>query len=191
MSHDTLERELKCIVDDEMLRIRMVEAAGAVLTYAGEMVDYRLDTPDRVLEGRDHVLRVRSYRAEGATRASIDWKGPTEYLDGLKVREELSVTTGDPETLLVLLENLGYEVTQVIERMIRQYDLDGTMIRFERYPRLYSLCEVEGTPAGIDRAIGALGIARDAFMTWRLKDFVAHYERETGTAAAINAGQLG
>ena len=59
------------------------------------------------------------------------------------------------------------------------------MVRFERYPRLDDLVEVEGEPAAIEAAIRVLGLPRAAFTTGRLPDFVREYELRTGVRAAL------
>jgi hypothetical protein len=66
-----------------------------------------------------------------------------------------------------------------------QYALFGATVRFERYPRLDDLVEVEGAPADIERAIVAIGLPRDGYTVDRLTDFVARYEARTGRRAAI------
>ena len=85
---------------------------------------------------------------------------------------------------------LGYEVSIAIDREIVQYDLEGTMIRFERYPRMDDLVEVEGEPEQIERAIAILGLPRDGFTTDRLPDFVKRYEDRTGERAVISDAEL-
>jgi hypothetical protein len=67
-----------------------------------------------------------------------------------------------------MLTQLGYEVSIAIDRVIEQYDLAGTMVRFEHYPRMDDLVEVEGAPEQIERAIAVLGLARDGFTADRL-----------------------
>src|SRR5688572_14740090 len=178
------EVELKAAVASPDAARQALVAAGAVVSFAGRLEDRRYDTPDRALALRDHVLRLRVYRG-AAVHAHIDWKGPTGYADGYKVREEHSVPCGDPDSLATILERLGYVVTREIDREIEQFTLAGATVRFERYPRMDVLVEVEGEPAAIERAITALGIARAAFTTQRLPDFVKAFELRTGERAAI------
>ena len=64
----------------------------------------------------------------------------------------------DPDALAEMLAQLGYEVSIAIDREIVQYDLAGAMIRFEHYPRMDDLVEVEGAPEQIERAIAVLGL---------------------------------
>lgn len=178
------EVELKARVPDAEAAKARVRAAGATLVYQGRLEDRRYDAPERTLALRDHVLRLRVYRA-APVRAMLDWKGPTTYQQGYKVREEHSVTFGEPDELAVMLERLGYVVTREIDRQIEQYTLDGATVRFEHYPRMDVLVEVEGEPAAIERAIATLGLPRASFTTERLPDFVRHFEDRTGQRAAI------
>jgi predicted adenylyl cyclase CyaB len=181
-----LEVELKSVVDDVERRRANVERAGATLVYAGRLEDRRWDTPDRALFAKDHVLRVRTYRNDAGARAELDWKGPTRREGGYKLRDELETHVDDPDVLAAILSALGYEVSIAIDREIVQYDLAGTMIRFERYPRMDDLVEVEGEPEEIERAIGILGLPRDGFNTDRLPDFVRRFEERTGERALIS-----
>jgi len=185
-----LEVELKSVVDDLDLRCANVERAGAVVEYAGRLEDRRWDTPDRALLAKDHVLRVRTYRNDAGVRAELDWKGPTRREGGYKLRDELETSIGEPDALAEILAALGYEVSIAIDREIVQYDLEGTMIRFERYPRMDDLVEVEGEPEQIERAIEILGLPREGFTTDRLPDFVKRYEDRTGEKAVISDAEL-
>jgi predicted adenylyl cyclase CyaB len=185
-----LEVELKSLVDDLARRRAAVEAAGAVLVFSGRLEDRRYDTSDRTLTARDHVLRVRVYRDAHAVRAELDFKGPMRREDGYKMREEIDAHVTDPDALVAILHRLGYELTIAIDREIFQYELDGAMIRFERYPRMDDLVEVEGQPDRIERAIEALGLPRDGFLADRLPDFARRFEERTGTRAAVSHATL-
>ena len=179
------EVELKGVVPDVAAARARVEAAGATLAYEGRLEDRRYDTPERRLAARDHVLRVRIYRRSGEATASVDFKGPTSYDSGYKTREELSTGTDDADALVAILGRLGYVVTREIDREIAQYALDGATVRFEHYPRMDDLVEVEGEPAAIERAIAVLGVPREAFTSERLPAFVARFEARTGERAAL------
>ena len=77
-----------------------------------------------------------------------------------------------------------------IDRDVVQYAFERATVRFERYPRMDALVEVEGLPDDIERAIGALGMPRDAFTADRLPAFVARFEARTGERAALNRRQI-
>jgi predicted adenylyl cyclase CyaB len=185
-----LEVELKSVVDDVERCRAAVERARAKLVFAGRLEDRRWDTPDRALFAKDHVLRVRVYRGGGLVRAELDWKGPTRHDGTYKLRDELATTVSDPESLAEILSLLGYEISIAIDRVIVQYDLDGAMIRFEHYPRMDVLVEVEGSPEQIERAIAVLGLPRHGFTTDRLPDFVRRYEERTGGPSALSDADL-
>ena len=185
-----LEVELKSVVDEEARCRAAVERAGATVVFTGRLEDRRYDTPERALAARDEVLRVRIYSTPTQKRAELDWKGPTRREEGYKMRDELDVHVQEPDALAAILDRLGYVVTIAIDRVIVQYDLDGAMIRFERYPRMDDLVEVEGTPDQIERAIAALGMPREGFTSERLPDFVRRYEARSGKQAALSDAEL-
>jgi hypothetical protein len=81
-------------------------------------------------------------------------------------------------------------LTSEIDRDIAQYQIGEATIRFEVYPRMDTLVEVEGEPAAIENAIEALGLPRGTFSNRRLSDFVADFEHRTGVRAAISEREL-
>lgn len=184
------ELELKGVVLDEAACRRRVEAAGARVVFQGRLEDRRYDTTDRRLTAADEVLRVRTYVGASGERATLEWKGPTCLEDGYKVRDEIAANTTEPSALAGILERLGYTVIGEIDREVVQYAFEEATIRFERYPRMDALVEVEGRPADIERAIRALGMPRDAFTADRLPAFVARFEARTGERAALNRHEL-
>jgi predicted adenylyl cyclase CyaB len=188
-----IELELKAVVPDLMAARRRVEHVNGKLVFAGKLEDRRYDRPDLSLAARDHVLRLRLYRdeAHGVKAASIDWKGPTSIHAGYKNREEIdSEIAGDPSNLERILERLGFVVSMQIDRDIWQYELRGAVVRFEHYPRMDDLVEVEGAPGAIEAAILALELPRDNFTAERLPDFVRRFELRTGSRAVLSDAEL-
>jgi len=184
------EVELKSVVDDVDRTRRRIEAAGARLTFEGRLEDRRYDTADRRLAADDQVLRLRTFADDVAVHAALEWKGPTRHEHGYKVRDEVSVEVAEPAPMAAILERLGYTVVGEIDRRVAQYAFDRAVIRFERYPRMDALVEVEGPPDAIERAIDALGLDRQGFSADRLPAFMARFEQRTGTPAAVNQQQL-
>ncbi|HWL39228.1 MAG TPA: class IV adenylate cyclase [Gemmatimonadaceae bacterium] len=184
------EVELKAVVDDLELRRKRIEAAGGELVFEGRLSDRRYDTPARELAQRDEVLRVRQYESPAAIQTHVDWKGPTDAAGAYKVREEISTVVQDFKGLSSILEKLGYVMTREIDRQIMQYRLAGATVRFESYPRMDTLVEVEGEPPTIEEAIAALGMLRGEFTTERLTAFVERFEQRTGVRAAVSDREL-
>jgi predicted adenylyl cyclase CyaB len=179
------EVELKAVVDDLAATRKRLENAGAKLSFEGKLSDRRYDVESREITARDEVLRVRRYKSAGSSKTYLDWKGPVEIQDVYKIREEISTLVPDFESLEQILARLGFVITMEIDREIAQYELSGATIRFETYPRMDVLVEVEGEPDSIESAIDALGIARGQFCTDRLPMFVGRFEQRTGVRAAI------
>ena len=184
------EVELKAVVDDLAERKKKIEAAGAALSFEGKISDRRYDFATRELTGRDEVLRTRRYQNSASTTTYLDWKGPTEMRDGYKMREEFTTPVEDFDSFEKILEKLGLELTWEIDREISQYELAGAVIRFETYPRMDVLVEVEGEPDAIEAAIDAIGLPRGMFTSERLADFVNAFEHRTGVRAAVSDREL-
>lgn len=184
------EVELKSVVPDLADARRRVEAAGAVLTFEGSLFDLRYGDAAGALARDDHVVRLRVYERDGRREGYLDWKGPTRYEAGYKVREEVSTRIDDPAALASILENMGLRVIRDIERRVAQYTLNDAVVRFEEYPRMDTLVEIEGPPEAIERAIALTGIPRSGFTPDRLPDFTARFEARTGQRAALSAREL-
>jgi adenylate cyclase class IV len=185
------EVELKAVLDSWRDRSIRLERAGATRIFFGRIEDRRFDTPERSLAARDIVLRLRVYRGSDGARAELEYKGATQYEDGYKVRDEVGSAVSDPEAVTHILSGLGYTITRAIDRDIEQWEVEGASVRFERYPRMDDLVEVEGAPETIERAIAALGISRNAYTAERLTDFAMRYEARTGERAALSDAELG
>ena len=185
------EVELKAVVDDLPLRRKMIEDAGAVLSYEGKISDTRYDFSSGDLSQRDEVLRTRRYYDPGgSTRTVLDWKGPTETRDVYKIREEITTQIDDFDSLVQIFEKLGLFLAWEIDREIAQYRLGSAIVRFENFPRMDVLVEVEGDPVAIEAAIDALGLPRGTFTSASLPDFVEKFEQRTGVRAAISRREL-
>lgn len=180
------ETELKAVVPDEAATLRRLLDAGAITSSTGRIEDRRYDYPDRRLTMRDVVLRLRTHRTAQGDSASLDWKGPATFEAGYKHREELNVAVADAAQMAAILEALGYVVTRAVDREITILRLGDAILRFERFPRMDTLLEIEGPGPAIETAIAASGIPRAAFTTDRLFMFVQRYEARTGQRAAIS-----
>lgn len=184
------EVELKAVVDDWEGCLARVRHAGAAPLYTGRLCDRRYDTADRALAARDEMLRVRLYQDSTPVRAQLGWKGATHSEQGYKVRDEVETDVRDGAALVRLLERLGFVVVREIDREIVQFRVAGAVVRFERYPRMDDLVEVEGAPEAIERAVAALGMPRAAFTDERLRAFVERYQARTRQEPALSRAEL-
>ncbi len=184
------EVELKAVAaDPATLRGRLL-AAGARELFRGTLSDCRYDLPSRDLLAKDHVLRLRVSEDAAGRHAVLDWKGPTGYDTGYKVRDEISTPCGDGAAMADILERMGYVVIREIDRDIETYEVAGASLRIERYPRMDVLVEVEGAPEAIEAAITLAGLSRSDFSSERLPEFILRYEARMGERAAICRSEL-
>jgi len=185
-AHDELE--VKARVEDPDALARALLRAGAERVFQGEMIDRRFDRKGR-LEQKDEVLRLRLYRPAdgGAVWGELGWKGPKSTRGDYRHRVEWQTRVTDPEAVLSILPRLGFDVSIRIDRRIEQWRLGGAVVRIEWYPEMDVLVEVEGEPEDIERAIGATGLPRTAFLAESLPHFVRAYERRTKRRARLAA----
>lgn len=182
------ELEVKARITAVAALRRALRRAGARLQFRGRMLDRRYDRR-RELIVRDEVLRLRIYVPDGRKRTHgvLGWKGPASARgDGrYRHRAELELAVTEPGRVHALLNRLGYRVTLAIDRTVEIYHLHGAVLRLERYPRMDTLLEVEGSPRAIERAIRASGVPRERFLSESLPYFTAAYRRRTGRRAQL------
>ena len=184
------ETEVKGVASDGIAMREALARAKAVPRFAGTLIDRRYDTPGYDLQRRDEVLRIR-VADDGHTRnVRLDYKGKATFAGGLKTRDEIGVDIAEDVTLDGILRHLGFVVTREIEREVDVHELPGATVRFERYPRMDELVEVEGSPDAIESTIAVLGVVRATFTSERLADFVRRYEDRTGQRAALCKREL-
>jgi predicted adenylyl cyclase CyaB len=179
------ETELKAVVPDEAACMQRLLAAGAQHVAEGRLEDRRYDYPDRRLTMGDVVLRLRVKRSETGSTATLDLKGAASFESGYKHREETSVPVGDASQMSHILNALGFVVTRAIDRHVHVLQFGRATLRFERFPRMDTLLEIEGPEEAIEAAILASGLPRESFSVDRLYMFVQRYQARTGQRAAI------
>ncbi len=184
------ELEVKARVTRPAELRRRLRRAGATVEFRGGMADRRYDR-GRTLVSRDEVLRLRTYRSEGRGRswAVLTWKGAASARAGGRYRHrlELELDVPDPAALHMVLVRLGFRVSESIDRRVEVYRLGHAILRLERYPRMDTLLEVEGSPSAIERAIAATGLERERFRSESLPYFMHAYHRRTGRSARLSS----
>ena len=179
------ETELKAVVPDEPACLAKLLQAGATRVGDSRLEDRRYDYPDNRLTMKDLVIRLRVNREADRVSATLDWKGAATFEQGYKHREETTIAIDDHAGMARVLSSLGLQVTRAVDREVTVLRLGEALLRFERFPRMDTLLEVEGPEAAIENAIRASGIPRESFVPDRLYQFVQRYEARTGQRAAI------
>jgi len=101
-------------------------------------VNLRFDTADEALKRSFQVLRLRQDKA-----ARMTYKGPSQYQEGARLRQEIEFEVSDFEAARRLLEALGYQVSMMYEKYRAAYELDGVEITLDEMP-YGNFAELEG-----------------------------------------------
>jgi adenylate cyclase class IV len=184
------EIEVKARITHLAALRRALRRAGARLEFRGRMTDEKYDRGNE-LKRRDELLRLRVYRAagrRGGPDAVLGWKGAQRRRAGYRHRPELETVVPDAAALRGVLRRLRFRPVETTDRRVEIYRLRGATLRVERYPRMDTLLEVEGTPRAIERAIRATGLPRARFLSESLPYFMRAYRRRTGRDARVSWG---
>ncbi len=133
------ELEVKFYVADLLEIEARLRALGARLEQSRvHEVNLRFDTPDGDLGRGYRVLRLRQDDA-----ARLTYKGPSQYQEGVRARQEIEFTVSDFEAARAFLEALGYVVSMMYEKYRTTYELDGVHITLDEMP-YGDFIEIEG-----------------------------------------------
>ena len=153
-----LEHEIKVPVESLAALRSVVAGSGATLREAETFEEnWVLDDAAGSVAARGCLLRVRRWGA----RSFLTYKGPARFAAGVKTREELETTVGDPATVLLLLAALGYAPVRRYQKYREMWLLAGVAVTLDRTP-MGAFVELEGPPAAIPEVAATLGIDADA-----------------------------
>src|SRR5439155_7864556 len=121
-----------------------------------DMIDRQFDR-GRTLAELDHVLRLREFLpADGPPPYGVIMsKGPPSQRGVYRHRAEAEARVAAPDSVVTILEQLGFAVSLRIDRRVEVYRFGQAVLRLEWYPAMDVLLEVEGEPSEIERAIAA------------------------------------
>ena len=162
MSEGPHEIEAKFRVADRPAFEARLAALGAVPGAREDEVNLLLDDDDGSLRSRGCALRVRTVGGRGL----LTYKGPASFDGGVKARLELETGVDAPESLLPLLDALGF-------RPRFRYDKRRTPWRFVDAARplvvvdetpLGLFAEIEGEAAAVRILAAELGVVEKSFL---------------------------
>ena len=151
------ELEVKFFVADlAAVEARLQALEARLLQPRVHEVNLRFDTPDGELSRQFRVLRLRQDEA-----ARLTYKGPSEYQEGVRLRQEIEFTVGDFGAAQRFLEALGYRVALMYEKYRTTYELEGVHVTLDKMP-YGTFIEIEGPdPASIRHVNEQLGLDWD------------------------------
>jgi len=152
------EAEVKFYIKDLQSLEARLRSLGAQLTQPRTFEqNLRFDTPDKELAKGSKVLRLRR-----DLQARLTFKGPSEDVDGVRVRKEIEFVLADFQAARQLLLELGYLVSMQYDKYRAVYDLLGVQISLDELP-YGNFLEVEGPdPATIHTISTMLGLNWEA-----------------------------
>ena len=152
------EVEVKFYIKDLKAQEAQLRSFGAQLTQPRTFEqNLRFDTPDKLLAKGFKVLRLRR-----DVQAHLTFKGPSEDVDGVRVRKEIEFVLADFQAAWQLLLELGYLVSMRYDKYRAVYDLLGVQISLDELP-YGNFLEIEGPdPATIHTISTMLGLNWEA-----------------------------
>lgn len=152
------EVEVKFYIRNLKALEERIRSLGAQLTQPRTLEqNLRFDTPLKELSKDFKVLRLRH-----DTKSRLTFKGPSDYVDGTRVRKEIEFSIEDFQAARRLFEELGYQVAMRYDKYRTVYDLHGVEISLDELP-YGNFAEIEGPdPASIHAVNNMLGLDWEA-----------------------------
>jgi adenylate cyclase class 2 len=152
------ELEIKYHVSGlERIEARLQALGAHLVQPRTHEINLRFDTPDGDFGRSMRVLRLRQ-----DTEARLTYKGPSQMLEGARLRQEIEFTVGDFDAARAFIEALGYQVRMTYEKYRTTYELDGVLVELDELPYGYFV-ELEGPdPSSIQKVNQRLGFQLDA-----------------------------
>lgn len=142
----------------------MLEALGAKVETERHFEDNLvLDTDNRNLRRTGKLLRLR---IAGGKPGLITFKGQGKISDGVKDREEVECSVSDPDSLLQILSELGFQVSFRYQKYRTVYRMDKIELEFciDETP-IGNYIEMEGDVEQIHIQSERLGFRRSQYIT--------------------------
>lgn len=134
-----MEIEAKFFVNHLERIAERLDALGAQLRHPRTLEqNWRYDTPERTLDAGQRLLRLRK-----SHKVTLTYKSSAEEVGGTSQRQEYETEVSDIGQTRLLLEALGYVVTERYEKYRTEYDLGGLYITLDELP-FGDFVEIEG-----------------------------------------------
>jgi adenylate cyclase class 2 len=148
----TLEREIKLSFSSAAEAREAILACGATPLRGRRLQeDCLLDTAADDLRQRRSILRVRIELG----KSLLTFKGPVQP-SPMKLREELETVVGDGDTLIRLLNELGFRIWFRYQKYREEFGHEEALIALDETP-IGVFVEIEGSEEGITRVAEAFG----------------------------------
>lgn len=133
------EVELKVKNIDKKYIIKKIEELGAKKNFAGWVVDFRYDTPERDLSRQGKALRIR----RKGKLVFLNLKGRKKSIENITGRDEIGVRISNFNIMQNMLNELGYIKIFDLRKYRTEYRLDNMTFDIDEYPGLSPILEIE------------------------------------------------
>ena len=186
----SIEAELKFRLDGPGDHSRL----RAALRKLGGKLEGSYNEENFRFEGRGKITRRNTLRLrvlDGGPRGVITAKGPAQFREGVKVREETEVAVEDGHATLDLLQQLGFRVLVVYRKHRAVWRLGPAAVTLDRLDFGY-FTEVEGPLEEVPNIARSIGLdpakaIKDSYSVLARKH--AAKEKKSAKAAALAAAK--
>lgn len=152
------EFEIKFLANHDVIRAKLMALQAVCLRKRGLMRRYVFALS--AVDGRDRWIRVRD---EGEY-VSLTLKSFDDS-KGIDSVEELELHVSDFDTMVVMLQLMGYLVATYVENYREIWQLRDALIMLDEWPWLDPLVEIEGaSKVAVFDAAALLGISEQDFL---------------------------
>jgi adenylate cyclase, class 2 len=152
---ENLEVEVKFLVADlAVVRRRLLHVGAEIKTPRVYERNVRFDTA-----GEDLLTKLQLLRLRQDDRVRLTFKGPAaeDAVSEAKIREEIEVTVNDFDSMVKILERLGFHPIQIYEKYRETFHWRDVEVVLDETP-FGDFVEIEGAEAGIRTAAAKLGL---------------------------------
>ena len=173
-----LEREIKLrFASPAEARDAIVKAGATPIRGRRLQEDCLLDDTGERLRQRRCVLRIRIEQG----KSLLTFKGPVQR-SAMKLREEIETVVGDGNTLLHLMQELGFDVWFRYQKYREEFAYGDVLIALDETP-IGTFVEIEGGEEGIIEMSEALGHGPADFIVDSYRTLFCQYRDEHRLAA--------
>jgi adenylate cyclase, class 2 len=159
-SAGSVEREIKLRMDDARSARAAVASLGALPLHARAFEDNWIYDRDQALRPRGLLLRLRRLGSE----AILTFKGPSQVVDGMKVRTEIETSVGDAASLEAILDGLGFARVFRYQKFREAFSWRDATIVVDETP-FGVFVEIEGSADTIREAAALLGAGPERYIS--------------------------
>lgn len=151
------ELELKYYIADlPSIERKLIDLGAVVHQERVREINLRFDTPDFSLSRAGKALRLRY-----DTQARLTFKGPSEDLDGVRLRKEIEFVADNFQAAQAFLVALGFPVSMIYDKFRSEYKIGRVSIMLDELP-FGNFVEIEGpNPEEIHEVNDALSLNWD------------------------------